>query len=180
MSKVYDTEMEISGVKEKRLKRIRGLQMSLRAFVTILVILLSGTILIVYSYLSSKLHYERYMESLMQNISTECKVLSGNLIENDFEIASPIDLNLMIDNMANHFYGRVMIVDADYRIIKDTFGSDTRGYIINRTVIEVMTGEIFVCRGIQRVYPMYVPGCGRGRYSRRHDCQCIHKIYQSD
>lgn len=141
MSKVYDTEMEISGVKEKGLKRIRGLQMSLRAFVTILVILLSGTILIVYSYLSSKLHYERYMESLMQNISTECKVLSGNLIENDFEIDSSIDLNLMIDNIANHFYGRVMIVDDDYRIIKDTFGSDTRGYIINRTVIEVMTGE---------------------------------------
>lgn len=133
--------MEISDVKEKKLKRIRGLQMSLRAFVTILVILLSAAILIIYSYVSSKLNYEKYRESMKQDISTECKMLSRNLIENDFSIDAPSDLNPAIDSMANHFYGRVMIVDADYRIIKDTFGSDTRGYIINRTVMEVMTGE---------------------------------------
>lgn len=133
--------MEISDVKEKRLKRIRGLQMSLRAFVTILVILLSAAILIIYSYVSSKLNYEKYRESMKQDISTECKILSRNLIENDFSIDTPINLNPAIDSMANHFYGRVMIVDADYRIIKDSFGSDTRGYIINRTVMEVMTGE---------------------------------------
>lgn len=133
--------MEISDVKEKRLKRIRGLQMSLRAFVTILVILLSAAILVIYSYVSSKLNYEKYRESMKQDISTECKILSRNLIENDFSIDAPINLNPAIDSMANHFYGRVMIVDADYRIIKDSFGSDTRGYIINRTVMEVMTGE---------------------------------------
>lgn len=115
--------------------------MSLRAFVTILVILLSAAILIIYSYVSSKLNYEKYRESMKQDISTECKMLSRNLIENDFSIDAPSDLNPAIDSMANHFYGRVMIVDADYRIIKDTFGSDTRGYIINRTVMEVMTGE---------------------------------------
>ncbi len=133
--------MEISDVKEKKIKRIRGLQMSLRAFVTILVILLSAAVLIIYSHVSSKLNYEKYRESLEQDIRTECKMLSRNLIENDFVIDAPIDLNLAIDSMANHFYGRVMIVNADYRIIKDTFDSDTRGYIINRTVMEVMTGE---------------------------------------
>lgn len=122
--------MEISDVKEKKLKRIRGLQMSLRAFVTILVILLSAAILIIYSYVFSKLNYEKYRESMKQDISTECKMLSRNLIENDFAIDAPIDLNLAIDSMANHFYGRVMIVDADYRIIKDTFGSEDRKSVV--------------------------------------------------
>lgn len=127
-------------MREKKTKHMWGIQISLRVFVTILVILLSAMILYVYSHLTSKVNNERYEESLKKDVRTECMMLSRMLIERDFLMDDASDIDNLIDNMSNHFYGRIMVIDEDYRIIKDTFGSDYRSYIVNDIVIDVMTG----------------------------------------
>lgn len=129
-------------MRDKKIKHAFGIQISLRVFVTILVILLSAVILYVYSHLTNKVNSDKYSESLKQDVRTECTMLSRLLIDRDFVIDDEKSgVDALIDNMSNHFYGRIMIIDDHYRIIKDTFGSDIRGYMVNDIVIEVMTGE---------------------------------------
>lgn len=146
-------------MKEKKIKKVRGLQVSLRVFVTSLIILLSIAVLFIYSSWSSKMHHDRYTEELRQDIRMECRMLSYNLIQNEFNVDEPVDLNLSIENMAAHFNGRVMVAGKDYRIIKDTFGNRLHSYIINDDVIRVMTGQSEMlmeeCEGFVRcIYPV--------------------------
>lgn len=117
------------------------MQISLRAFVTVLIIVMSALVLLIYSIFSADLYHDHYMGELKKDIRLECNILADNLLKNDFHISSPTDLNMEIDGMANYFYGRVIIVDENYRIIKDTFENNTRSYMIHDMVIAVMTGQ---------------------------------------
>ncbi len=117
------------------------IQLSLRAFITVLIILLSMGIMCVYSFVSGKLHYVGYVEQIKEDIALECEILTDNLIANGFLIDEPQDLNLKIEDIATHFYGRVMIIDSDYMIVKDTFANNDGSYIINDEVISVITGK---------------------------------------
>lgn len=139
-----------------KLKKIQGMQISLRAFVTILIIVLSALVLLIYSAFSADLYHDHYTGELKEDIRLECDILANNLLKNDFHISSPTDLNMSIESMANHFDGRVIIVDENYRIIKDTFENVPRSYIINDTVIEVMTGQKDVAVEEMENYIQYI------------------------
>lgn len=167
-----------------RLKKVQGMQISLRVFVTTLIIVMSALVMLVYSVFSADLYHDHYTEELKKDISLECNILANNLLGNDFHISSPVNLSVSIDDMANHFYGRVIIVDENYRIIKDTFANNTRSYIINDMVIEVMTGQRSDSLKeaedyIQYIYPVVQDETIRGVILVNASTKSIHQLGNS-
>ena len=145
--------------KEKALKS----QISLAAFITIVFIVSSAIILLTYSYLSDKAHYEESQEELVKDIKLQCEMLEKNLVANDFIIEEPVDLSVAVDSIATFFDGRVMVVNSDYRIIKDTAKTNQNSFIVSEKVINIMTGiekELLIEEKefIQYIYPVYSEG----------------------
>lgn len=128
-------------MRKKKFRKSGIIRISLRTFITILIIVLSALILYVYSALTDRMNSDKYAESLIQDISMECRMMSRLIVEQNFIVEDNSSLDMLIESMSNHFYGRIIIIDDEYRIVDDTFGSDTRGYMVNDTVIDVMTGK---------------------------------------
>lgn len=145
--------------KEKTLKS----QISLAAFITIVFIVSSAIMLLTYSYLTDKAHYEESQEELVKDIKLQCEMLEKNLVANDFIIEEPVDLSVAVDSIAAFFDGRVMVVNSDYRIIKDTAKTNQNSFIVSEKVINIMTGiekELLIEEKefIQYIYPVYSEG----------------------
>lgn len=128
---------------EKRQHKHMGI--SLRGFVTSLVIFLCAGIMLVYSYVSNHLYMQRYQEQLEKNVISQAEYLKNSLLENQMSLSEPEDLNLRIEGVATTFYGRVLIINSDYRVVKDTYGNRENSRIINRDVIKVMQGQTDEC-----------------------------------
>ena len=124
---------------EKRERKMVGI--SLRGFVTVLIIVLCAGIMIIYSALSNRLYMQRYQDQLETNVISQTAYLKNNLEANHLSLSKPEKLELQIESMANALYGRILVIDRDYRIVKDTYGNEESAHIINSDVIAVMCGQ---------------------------------------
>lgn len=115
---------------------------SLQSFVTISVMILCAGILVSYAFLSGRLYRQRYQEQIEKNVISQAEYLKQNLADNAMSLTEPEDLNLRIDGAATMLYGRVLVVDDTYKIIKDTYGNQENATIINADVIKLLTGEM--------------------------------------
>ena len=73
----------------------------------------------------------------------QAEYLKNNLLENHMTLDAPQDLNLRIEGVATTFYGRVLVINREYRVIKDTYGNHENAQIVNPDIMAVMrrTGE---------------------------------------
>lgn len=139
---------------EKRQHQHMGI--SLRWFVTVLVIVLCAAIMLVYSVLSSRLYVQRYQEQLEKNVMSQAEYIKNNLMENQMSLKQPENLELRIEGVAMTFYGRVLVVNKDYRVIKDTYGNHENAQIVNPDIIAVMKGERSDCLNKKNGYLEYI------------------------
>ena len=124
---------------ERKQHKYRGI--SLRLFVTVMIILLCAGIMMAYSFLSGRLYIKRYQEQMEKNVISQSEYLKNLLRENHMSLTEPEDLDLRIEGVAVSTYGRVLIINSDYRIIKDTYGNQDNSTIVNDGVIAVMRGQ---------------------------------------
>lgn len=141
---------------EKKKRKTNGI--SLRFFVTAVIILVGGIVLLLYSVASAGFSRKKYKDKLMDDIEFQSYIIAQSILENDFKIDGKIDLDPDVDSIASFFDGRIMIVDEEYRIIKDTYITADNSYIINEHVIEVMTTGKVISENkddyIQYMYPI--------------------------
>lgn len=125
--------------KEKKLTRPK---LSLRTYITICVILLCIGSITAFTLVSDNLYYEGHREALIQDVMEQCAILGENLEKNGFKIVEEdVDMNAYIESVASFFDGRLMIINEDYRIIKDTYMNNQDGLIMSKKLMEVMDGE---------------------------------------
>jgi len=117
------------------------LGISLRVFITLTTIILCGIALWSYAIFSKNLYYKQNKAAVLESVKLQSEILSNKLITNEFKINNNVDLNNEIESIATSCYGRVMIINSDYKIIKDTFVNANNSYIISENVIRVMTGK---------------------------------------
>ena len=74
-------------------------------------------------------------------IQNECTILSNQLASSDY-LVNPVSevINSELVMLSSVYGGRVMVIDADYRIVKDTFGVETGKTIVSPDVIKCFTG----------------------------------------
>ncbi|MCM1272306.1 MAG: cell wall metabolism sensor histidine kinase WalK [Clostridium sp.] len=133
---------------------------SLRAFITIYIILVVLLLLSVYSIVIVRFNKDSQKKMLENDVWKQCDKLSQDLIANDFALeGEDFNLNPCIEFMATFFDGRIFIINADYNIIKDSAAQNENTFIINASVISVMTGEeprvvTLLDNSYQYIYPV--------------------------
>lgn len=92
--------------------------------------------------LLQKAYNEKTIEERLLLVQNQCSILSNQILVNQFIIDSFQDnLNVEIDQLANVWEGRILVVDSNYKIVKDTYTIEQGSYIVYGEVLKVMRGE---------------------------------------
>lgn len=87
-------------------------------------------------------YYNKSLEQKMNQVQLQCNMLANQVVNVNFIIDDQSsDLGAEVDQLANILEGRIMIVDKNFRIIKDSYGLDQNRYFIAEEAIRIMRGE---------------------------------------
>lgn len=104
--------------------------------------LLFFALMLVFSLLLQRSYNEKTVEERLLQIQNQCSILGNQILVNQFIFDSVQDnLNVEIDQLANVWEGRILVIDSNYKIVKDTYTIDQGNYIIYDEVLQVMRGE---------------------------------------
>lgn len=111
-----------------------------RIFLILLVVGLIPCFIMRYAILQN---YERRAVTIRtSDISTQVRILANHLITYHYlQDTSSEVINAELDQLSNLYDGRVLIINADLRIVKDTYGISEGKTIISEEVIRCLNGE---------------------------------------
>ena len=76
------------------------------------------------------------------SVKNQCDILCNLLIkENYMNDSSSQVVNSKLELLSNAFGGRILIVDRDYKIVKDTYGADEGKTLLSSMIIKCFRGE---------------------------------------
>lgn len=128
----------ISSIREKAVKYIKSLQA--RIFILFIVVGLIPIFLMKYVILEN---YEvQAVEQKHILIQSQCQQAAEQLSVTSYihGVASSL-VETELAQIANLYNGRVIIVNSNFRIIRDTYGIDEEKYIISKEVLECFQGN---------------------------------------
>ena len=124
---------------KKGLKRY-GKSMRLRLFLIIFLVGIIPVNVMKYGILSN---YEN--QGVMQRASqirSQCSIIADQLLSAGYLLGTPSDLvETEIEQIGKAYSGRVVIVNSDYRIIRDTYESDEGKVLVARDVSAAFAGK---------------------------------------
>lgn len=88
-------------------------------------------------------NYEnRAIESQIGILRTQCSTLCNLLIkENYMNDSSSLSANSKLEFLSNNYNGRILLIDRDFRIIKDTYQTDQGKTLISPDVVKCFKGD---------------------------------------
>ncbi len=95
-----------------------------------------------FHHLLQKSYNDRTLDEKLLQVQNQCSILANQILVNRFTIDTLQDnLNAQIDQLANVWEGRILVIDSNYKIIKDTYTIDQYNYMVYDEVFWVMRGE---------------------------------------
>ena len=77
-----------------------------------------------------------------ESIQSKCIMVAERIKASGFQFTSMSEsLDTEIEHFASLMEGRIMVIDQNFRIVKDTFGIEDNRYLMTEDVLKVMTGE---------------------------------------
>ena len=87
-------------------------------------------------------YYKKSIEQKINQVQLQCNMLANQVYNLNFLIQdSSSTLDVEVDQLANVLEGRIMILDKNFRIIKDTYGFDQNKYFVSEDMIRMMRGD---------------------------------------
>lgn len=139
------------------LERIKGKIISLitlkslkaRIFMLLLVVGIVPSVMMRYGIMSN--YEERAVEQRTASVQNQLRIIANHLISNNYLVSNLPEeqsantsrevINAELDMLSNLYEGRVMIIDSNFKIIKDTYGISEGKTIISEEVIKCFQGE---------------------------------------
>lgn len=114
---------------------------SLRFRIIVLLILVSSIPCFIIKETILQKYEDRAVAWRTAEIQNQCTILCNQLNSTDY-LANPISdvVNAELSQLSNIYDGRVLIIDEDYRIVKDTFGMEAGKTITSPDVFKCFTG----------------------------------------
>ena len=85
---------------------------------------------------------DRAIANRVQSMENICDIMCDLLIkENYLNDSSSQTVNSKLELLSNIYGGRILIVDRDFRIIKDTYGVDEGKTLVSQKVVNCFKGE---------------------------------------
>lgn len=121
--------------------KLKKINISLKAFIIVCIVAICTFVVGVSYLVFNKVYYKEYKEAIKDNVLEQSRMLQDSLVANNMTIDNPVDLNQDIDSVAAMLDARIMIINGEYRVIKDTFGERLNSIVVNSDVIQVMLGK---------------------------------------
>lgn len=116
---------------------------SLRFRILIILIILGIVPSVIVMCLVVHNYQNQAVENQVRSLRTQCEILGDLLIkENYLNDSSSPNVNSKLELLSNIYSGRMLIIDRDFRIIKDTYRVDEGKTIISPDVMKCFKGEI--------------------------------------
>lgn len=117
-------------------KRKKRHDISLRFFITVMIIFVCAVILAIYIVATNSNSKKKYKDDLLETLKFQSRIIANEM---GGGLYNP-DMGAKIDMAASVINGRILLVNNEYRIIKDTYAENEGEFIINDAVIDVMNG----------------------------------------
>ncbi len=139
----------IKKIKEKLIHMVSLKSLRTRIFVIILVVGVVPSIMMRYGIVSN--YEERAVEQRTTTVQNQLMIVANHLISNNYIVnyrseeqsylTSREVINAELDMISSLYEGRVMIIDSNFKIVKDTYGISEGKIIISEEVIRCFWGE---------------------------------------
>ena len=120
-----------------------------RIFLLLMVVGIIPSVLMRYGIVSN--YEERAVEQRVNNVQNQLKIVANHLITNNYLTTYGSDeqsfkssrevINAELEMLSNLYEGRVLIIDNNFKIIRDTYGISEGKTIISEEVIKCFLGE---------------------------------------
>lgn len=113
---------------------------------SIIIVLVLGEILVVSC-------ENRLWSQKVTAIQNKCDMVADRITESGFQFNNASEsLETEIEQFASLMEGRIMVVDQNFRIVKDTFDVEDNRYMMTGEILKVMAGEEIVPQKISSQY----------------------------
>ena len=132
---------------------------SLRFRILIILIILGIVPSVIVAQLMVSNYEKQAIEVRAGEISTQCAILCNQIIkENYLNDSSSQAVNSKLELLSNIYGGRILLVDRDFKIVKDTYHVDEGRTLISPKVVKCFkTGEVTNYRRYGQVLELAVP-----------------------
>ncbi len=132
----------VSAITSRAKPILRQLKSS-QFLIFISVLLVTLIMIIAYGQIFQRSYHNRSIQNKILQVQSQCNILASQVLLNDFMISSTTDnLSVEIDQLASILEGRIIIIDSEYRIIKDTYAIEQNKYMMSNDVHEMMIGRL--------------------------------------
>ena len=115
---------------------------SLRFRILIILIILGIVPSVIVTEMVIANYEDRAIANRVQSMENICDIMCDLLIkENYLNDSSSQTVNSKLELLSNIYGGRILIVDRDFRIIKDTYGVDEGKTLVSQKVVNCFKGE---------------------------------------
>ena len=105
-----------------------------------------------------KSYQERAISARSTEVQNQCKILSNQLLTSSYMEAPSIDLiDGELTQLASLYDGRIIIIDQDFRVIRDTYGLIENKYVVSKEVMRCFRGETINQLSEKRFIEMTIP-----------------------
>lgn len=115
---------------------------SLRFRILIILIILGIVPSVIVTRIVIRTYEDRAIAARKESVKDQCDILCNLLIkENYLNDSSSQVVNSKLELLSGVFGGRILLVDRDYKIVKDTYGVDEGKTLMSSIVIKCFRGE---------------------------------------
>ncbi|MBQ4523101.1 MAG: two-component sensor histidine kinase [Lachnospiraceae bacterium] len=114
----------------------------MKFFVGISFFVLVIALITFYSQIVQKSYEKKSMELRISYVQSQSNILATQLLASNFVLngENTKDLEAEIDQLASVLEGRVIVIDYNYRVIKDTYTIQQGKYMLSEDVFQIMRG----------------------------------------
>ena len=85
---------------------------------------------------------ERAVSLRSANVKNQCDILSNQMVQEDYmNNPNSENINSQLALLSNVYNGRIMIIDSDFKIIKDTYDLDVGRISVSEEVVDCFKGN---------------------------------------
>ena len=105
-----------------------------------------------------KSYQDRAISARSTEVQNQCKILSNQLLTSSYMEAPSIDLiDGELTQLASLYDGRIIIIDQDFRVVRDTYGLIENKYVVSKEVMRCFRGETINQLSEKRFIEMTIP-----------------------
>ena len=131
--------MLVSG---RKIKKLLGKLKSIRFLVFIIILIVGLVSCIAMHYGIMETYEERAVSLRTSDVQNQLTVIGNHLLANNYlEDSSSEVINAELDQLSDLYDGRVLIINQNFKIVKDTYGLSAGKTIVAEEVIRCFRGE---------------------------------------